>query len=98
MQKRGEKISLAVITIIYLLCSLRYFPKQPATTLLNTVTHLLTVGPFLVGAVLLYNSLYQQQTGARPAPAKMLRLGLTMGIIIEFFVGLFNYLEGNRIG
>jgi hypothetical protein len=98
MHKHGEKISLTVLTIIYLLCSLRYFPKQPATTLLTTATHLLTVGPFLIGAILLYNSFHRKQTGERPAPAKMFRLGLTMGIIIEFFVGLFNYLEVNRLG
>jgi hypothetical protein len=98
MQKVGEKISLAILTLVYLLCSLRYFPNQPAATLLNTATHLLTVAPFLIGAILLFNSFYQRQTGEKPTPVKMLRLGLTLGIIIEFFIGIYIYLESNQIG
>ncbi len=98
MRKVGEKISLVILTLVYLLCSLRYFPDQPTATLLNTATHLLTVAPFLIGGLLLFNSFYQRQAGERPAPAKMLRLCLTLGIIIEFFIGIFNYLKINQVG
>jgi hypothetical protein len=98
MRKVGEKISLVILALVYLLCSLRYFPNQPAASLLNTATHLLTVAPFLIGALLLFNSFYQRQAGERPAPVKMLRLGLTLGILIEFFIGIYNYLEINQVG
>lgn len=98
MKNLGEKISLAILTLVYLLCSLRYFPNQPLASLINTAIHLLTVAPFLIGAILLYNSFYQRQAGERPTPSKMLRLALTLGIIIEVFIGLFNYLEINKIG
>jgi hypothetical protein len=98
MRKVGEKISLTIMTLVYLLCSLRYFPEQPATSLFNTFTHLLTVAPFLIGALLLFNSFYQRQAGERPTPAKMLRIALTLGITIEFFIGIFNYLKINQVG
>ena len=98
MQKVGEKISLAILTLVYLLCSLRYFPNQPTATLLNTATHLLTVAPFLIGAILLFNSFYQRQAGEKPTPVKMLRLALTLGIVIEFFIGIYNSLEINQVG
>ncbi len=73
-------------------------PGQPTATLINTATHLLTVAPFLIGALLLFNSFYQRQAGERPTPVKMLRLGLTLGIIIEFFIGIYNYLAINQVG
>lgn len=98
MQKTGEKISLAILTVVYLVCSLRYFPGQLTTTLISTATHLLTVAPFLIGAILLFNSFYRRQTGERPSAVKILRICLTLGIIIEFFIGLFNYLEINQLG
>lgn len=91
MKALREKISLALLTLVYLFFSLRYFPDQPARSLINTVEHLLVVAPFLIGAILIFNSLMQKQTGERPAPAKMFRLALTLGIIIEFFIGLSNY-------
>jgi hypothetical protein len=98
MKNFGEKLSLAILTLIYLLCSLRYFPNQPTASLLSTATHLLTIAPFLVGAILFFNSFYQRQTGERPVAAKMVRIGLTMGIIIEFFIGLNNFWESNNVG
>ena len=98
MKKVGEKISLVILTLVYLLCSLRYFPGQPTASLLTTATHLLTVAPFLIGALLLFNSFYQRQTGERPTPVKMLRLALTLGITIEFFIGIYNYLAISQVG
>lgn len=98
MKNPGEKTSLAILTILYLLCSFRYFPDQPTASLINTASHLLTIAPFLVGALLLFSAFYQKQAGEKPAPAKILRIGLTLGITIEFFIGLFNYLNINKIG
>lgn len=91
MKTLGEKISLTILTLVYLLLSFRYFPDQPAKSMINTAEHLLIVAPFLIGAVLIFNSLIRKQTGENPVPAKMIRLALTLGIIIEFFIGLSNY-------
>ncbi|MDF1577200.1 MAG: hypothetical protein RQ753_02100 [Desulfurivibrionaceae bacterium] len=98
MKKRGEKISLAILTLAYLLAGLRYFPNRPAATLIETATHLLTVAPFLVGAILLYSSFHRRRGGERPPLSIMLRIGLSLGIIIEFFIGLYHYLDINQVG
>lgn len=96
MTKLGEKISLAVLTFVYLLCSLRYFPGRPLHSLVETATHLLTVAPFLAGAILLYNSFHRRQSGEKAPLPIILRIGLSLGIVIEFFIGLYRYLEINR--
>lgn len=98
MKNLGEKTSLTILAVIYLFCVLRYFPGQPVASLLRTATHLLTIAPFLIGALLLFNAFYRRQAGEKPAPAKMLRIALTLGITIEFFIGLFDYLSINKIG
>jgi len=98
MKNFREKISLAILALVYLLCSLRYFPGRPTESLVETATQLLTVAPFLIGAVLLYNSFYRRHSGRRASLPTMLRLALSLGIIIEFFIGLYHYLEINRLG
>ncbi|MFO7606482.1 MAG: hypothetical protein R6W72_09310 [Desulfurivibrionaceae bacterium] len=98
MKKLGEKISLAILTLAYLLSSLRYFPGRPRATLVETAIHLLTVAPFLVGAILIYNSFHRRRSGTRAPLSIMLRIGLSLGIIIEFLAGLYHYLNINQIG
>ena len=91
MESIRKKISLTILILVYLLLSFRYFPDQPTKSLINTAEHLLIVAPFLIGAVLIFNSFFRKQTGEKPVPSKMLRLALTLGIIIEFFIGISNY-------
>ena len=87
-----------ILSLIYLLCIFRYLPDRPMASMVQTATHLLTVAPFLIGALLLFNSFYKKQAGDKPAPSKLIRVGLTLGIVIEFFIGLFNYLVANQTG
>lgn len=82
---------------VYLLCSLRYFPGQPVATITNTTLHLLTVAPFLVGAILIFSSFYKKTTGETITWPRMARIYLTLGIIVEFFMGLYNYLDINKV-
>jgi hypothetical protein len=98
MEKIGEKISLVIMTTVYLLCSLRYFPDQPAATMTNTTLHLLTVAPFLIGTIMICSSLYRKTTGETISWPRMARIYLTLGIIVEFFLGLYNYLNINTAG
>jgi hypothetical protein len=98
MKKLGEKISLVIMTAVYLLCSLRYFPGQPAATMTDTALHLLTVAPFLIGTILIGSSLYRKTTGENISWPKLARIYLTLGIIVEFFLGLYNYLSINTVG
>ena len=98
MENLGDKISLALMTAVYLLCGLRYFPGQPTTTFISTGMHLLTVAPFLVGTILICSSFYKKTAGDTVSWQKMIRIYLTMGIIVEFFLGLYNYLDINKVG
>ena len=96
MEKIGEKISLFIMTTVYLLCGLRYFPDQPAATVINTGLHLLTVAPFLIGTILICSSFYRKTAGEPIGWQRMARIYLTMGIIVEFFLGLYHYLDINK--
>ena len=98
IEKIGEKISLVIMTAVYLLCSLRYFPSQLTTTMINTGLHLLTVAPFLIGAILIGSSFYRKTTGENINWPRIARIYLTLGIIVEFFLGLYNYLSINTVG
>ena len=86
------------MTAVYLLCSLRYFPGQPAATMANTALHLLTVAPFLIGTILIGSSFYRKTTGENISWPRIVRIYLTLGIIVEFFLGLYNYLKINSAG
>jgi hypothetical protein len=98
MEKIGEKISLVIMTAVYLLCSLRYFPEQPAATMTDTALHLLTVAPFLIGTILIGLSFYRKTTGETISWPRIARIYLTLGIIVEFFLGLYDYLNINTAG
>ena len=98
MEKIGEKISLIIMIAVYLLCGLRYFPDQPVATITNSGLHLLTVAPFLVGTILICSSFYRKITGETIGWQRMVRIYLTVGIIVEFFLGLYHYLNINQAG
>ena len=97
MEKISEKISVVVMSVVYLLCSLRYSPGQPAATIVDTAIQLLTVAPFLIGAVLIFSSFYKK-AGEVIGWHRAARIYLALGIIIEFFLGLRNYYKINLVG
>ncbi|MEJ2689801.1 MAG: hypothetical protein P8130_07600 [Deltaproteobacteria bacterium] len=85
-------LGLVVLSLVYLLCALRYFPGRPVDTLLATVEHILASVPFAVGLTLVFVSLFTKTAGRRPSKLFLARLFLTISICIEFFYGLYNYL------
>ena len=98
MGKIREPLTLTVITAFYLLCSLRYFPGRPAETLLATLTELLTVAPFLLGGCLIARVTVHRLSGVVLPWPKLLRIYLTLGLIVEFFLGIYHYLNINQAG
>lgn len=80
------------MALVYLMCSLRYFPGRPGDSLVATLTQLLTVAPFSVGATILVAALFRKLTGERLPWSSVVRIFLTIGIVIEFFYGLHDYL------
>jgi len=98
MRKIREPLALAIITAFYLLCSLRYFPGRPAESLLATLTELLTVAPFLLGGCLIARATLHRLSGATPPWSQLLRIYLTLGLTVEFFLGIYHYLKINQVG
>jgi len=92
-----ERFSLALLAAVYLLCSVRYYPGQAAKTLLETVLQILYVAPLPGGATLLLVNFIQKSAGERMPWDRAARIYLTLGIITEFFFGLYHYLDQARM-
>ena len=91
-------LALAGLFLVYLLCAIRYFPGRPLDTLLATLNHLLTSVSLSLGATLLLIPIFTRTAGGRPSILFLARLLLTIGICIEFFFGLYNYLAMGGAG
>ncbi len=98
MGKIREPLTLAILTAFYLLCSLRYFPGRPTESLVATLQELLTVAPFLMGGTLIARATFHRLNGGQLPWSKLLRIYLTMGLTVEFFLGLYHYLNINQGG
>lgn len=98
MGKTREILSLTALVGVYLLCSLRYFPDRPAESLLATLQELLTVAPFLLGGTLIARALFHRFSGEQLPWSRLLRIYLTLGLTVEFFLGLYHYLKINQGG
>ena len=96
MGKTRENLTLLLLSLFYLLCSTRYFPDHPAESLLATVRQLLTMAPFLVGGTLLARAIFHRFTGEYLGWSRLVRIYLTLGLVCEFFLGIYHYLAVNR--
>jgi hypothetical protein len=95
MGKTRENLTLLLLALFYLLFSTRYFPGRPADSLLATARQLLILAPFLIGATLLARVFFHRLTGEYLGWSRLARIYLTLGLIGEFFLGLYNYLALN---
>lgn len=93
MKRLADKLTLILLALIYLICSYRYFPDRPADSLYHTLKQLLSVAPFAFGITLIIMSIFHRTTGERLPWDRGARIFFTIGIIIEFFFGLYNYLN-----
>ena len=96
MPKIREPLTLTIIAAFYLLCSLRYFPGRSVETLVATLQELLIVAPFLLGGCLIARATVHRFSGVALPWSKLLRIYLTLGLIVEFFLGLRHYLNINQ--
>ena len=92
-----DKVLPVALGIIYLLCTVRYYPGRPVDTLIATAEHLLASIPFSLGFTLLVVSILAKVSGQRPPWIFVVRLFLTFGIIAEFFFGLYHYLASGVV-
>ena len=91
-KKLKESISFWVIILIYILCSVRYYPDNPLKTLLKSIMQILEVAPLTIGGTIIIVSLMQRVLGEKLPWDRVVRIFLTLGIIIEILYGLYIYL------
>lgn len=89
--KTKEKITLAVLCIIYLLVSMRYFPGRPVDTAVATLRHLLSSVPIAIGLTIFSVSILQKMVGEKLPYDRIARIYLAFGLIAEFFYALYDY-------
>ncbi len=94
-QKIRERISLAILVIVYLLASVRYFPGRAMHSIVETLIHVLSVAPINLGATLLIVAVLQRLVKERLPFSRTLRFFLVVAICLEFILGLAHYFEIN---
>jgi len=97
MRKIREQISLAVLIVVYLLASVRYFPGQAMHSLVETLIHVLSVAPISLGATLVIVAVLQRLVKERLPFSRTLRLFLVTAICLEFILGLAHFFEMNGV-
>ncbi len=95
MKNFKEKISIALLGLVYFISSIRYFPEQAAKTALETTIHALSLAPISIGATLVFVSIFAKATGDKIPTDRVIRIFLTFAIGLEFILGLYNYLNIN---
>ncbi|MBU2537248.1 MAG: hypothetical protein KKH22_02335 [Proteobacteria bacterium] len=95
MRKIREHLSLAVLVVVYLLASVRYFPGRAMHSVVETLIHMLSVAPINLGATLLIVAVLQRLVKERLPFSRTLRLFLVVGIFLEFILGLAHFFEIN---
>lgn len=90
-KKLKESISLGIISLVYLICSIRYYPGNIPKTLLESIMQILAVAPLTIGGTFVIVSLLQRSMGAKIPWDRILRIFLTIGIIVEFIYGIYNH-------
>lgn len=95
MRKIRERISLAILIVVYLLASVRYFPGRAMHSMVETLIHVLSVAPINLGATLLIVAVLQRLVKERLPFSRTLRIFLVVTICLEFILGLAHYFEIN---
>lgn len=95
MQKIRKHIPLAILIVVYLLASVRYFPGRAMHSMMETMLHILSVAPINLGATLLLVAVLQRLVKERLPFSRTLRLFLMVAICLEFILGLAHYFELN---
>lgn len=92
MKNLRGKLSLILLIAVYLLVSLRLFPGDWARTLQATFWHLLMVAPYTIGVTIFFAALFRRLAGGeRLSWVLILRIFITVSIILEFFLGIYDY-------
>ena len=88
MKNIKEKISLFVLTAVYILFNVKYAAGQLSDSVVETLLQILTTAPVAVGLTILVVSFLQRMHGERLPYDRVFRIFLTFGIIVGFFLAL----------
>lgn len=95
--KTKEKISLLLLTSLYLLMTISFVPGSVVGTLNATLGHLMVTLPYTIGLTIIAVSLVQKIVGQKLLPDRIARIYLTIGLLAEFFYAIYHYAEQGQI-
>ena len=95
--KTKEKISLLLLTSLYLLMTISFVPGSVTGTLNATLGHLMVTLPYTIGLTIIAVSLVQKIVGQKLLPDRIARIYLTIGLLAEFFYAIYHYAEQGQI-
>jgi len=91
MKESKKILPLLALAGVYVLFSMRYFPGNVAKTALETALQILSVAPLPIGATLLLVGFLQRRAGEKMPWDRVARLYLTLGVMLEIFLGFYDY-------
>ena len=92
-----EKTTLFLLILVYLLVCVRYFPNRPMDTFSATMSHLLDSVPYIIAMTILVVSVIQKVIGQKLPKDRIVRIYLTFGLIAEFLLGIYNYINQGQV-
>ncbi len=95
-KKLKEYLSYFLLVVVYLLCSMRYFPGRWLDTSLATITHIASMGPYTLGATIITVSILHKMSAERLPWKNIIRIFLAVSIFLELFLGIANYVDPKK--
>lgn len=86
-------LSLSVLSILYILASVRYFPGNLGKTAVETVSNMIGVAPFTIGCTLLFVSFFQKMAKEKLPWDRIARIFLMIALLFELLVGIQDYIK-----
>jgi hypothetical protein len=86
-----KHVSIVVMSIVYLLASVRYFPADLLKTGTETLFHMVSAAPLTIGCTLLFVIFFQKTSKGKLPWDRILRIYLMLAIFFELILGLQNY-------
>jgi len=88
-----QHLSLAFLTLLYILASVRYYPGQGAKTALETLIHMVSAAPFPLGCTIMIVIILQKKMGHKMPRDRAVRIFLGISLFIEFLLAVQDYVK-----
>lgn len=95
--KTKEKISLILLTALYLVMTISFVPGNLSATVSHTLNHLMVTIPYTVGLTIVTVSLMQRIVGVKLLPDRIARIYLTVGLMAEFIYAIYFYTQQGQV-